>query len=89
MASGDLIVHLAQFAGVLREHRIEVGIGDEVDATKALTLVDLLDRAEVRRALQIALKIRPRDRAAFDALFRSFWSSAQTDPTELFSGRRG
>jgi uncharacterized protein with von Willebrand factor type A (vWA) domain len=46
----DLIVHLARFAGVLRERGVEVGIGDEVDAAHALTLVDLLDRDEVRLA---------------------------------------
>jgi uncharacterized protein with von Willebrand factor type A (vWA) domain len=75
----DLIVHLARFAGTLREHGLDVGVGDEVDATKALALVDLFDRAEVHRALQIAFKIRPRDRAAFDALFESFWAPAPSD----------
>ena len=77
MTSDDLIVHLARFAGVLREHGVEIGVGDEIDATNALTLVDLFDRAEVRRAFQIAFKIRPRDRAVFDALFESFWSAGQ------------
>jgi uncharacterized protein with von Willebrand factor type A (vWA) domain len=76
----DLIVHLARFAGALRGRGIDVAVGDEVDAAKALTLVDLFDRAEVQRALQIALKIRPLDRAAFEALFRSFWTLAQPDP---------
>jgi uncharacterized protein with von Willebrand factor type A (vWA) domain len=75
----DLIVHLARFARILRDHRVDVAVGDEVDAAKALTLVDVLDRAEVQRALQIAFKIRPRDRAVFDALFRSFWSLTKDD----------
>jgi uncharacterized protein with von Willebrand factor type A (vWA) domain len=75
MTDADLIVHLARFAGALREHGLDVGIGDEVDAAKALTLVDLFDKAEVHRALRIALKIRPRDGVAFDALFESFWVS--------------
>jgi uncharacterized protein len=78
-ADADLIVHLARFAGVLREHGIQVGVGDEIDATKAVTLIDLFDRAEVQRALQIAFKIRPLDRAAFDALFRQFWALAPVD----------
>ena len=77
--SDDLVVHLARFAGVLREHGVEVGVGDEIDATKALTLVDLFDRAEVRRAFQIALKIRPHDRAVFDAVFDWCWSPVQPD----------
>jgi uncharacterized protein with von Willebrand factor type A (vWA) domain len=83
MASDDLVVHLARFAGVLREHGVEVGVGDEIDATRALTLVDLFDREEVRRALQVVFKIRPRDRAAFDTLFDSFWSSGQAGAPDL------
>ena len=79
IADDDLIVHLARFAGVLRGRGIDVAVGDEVDAAKALTLVDLFDRAEVQRALQIALKIRPLDRAAFEMLFRSFWTLAQSN----------
>jgi uncharacterized protein len=77
--SDDLVVHLARFAGMLRDHAIEVAIGDEVDATKALVLVDLSDRAEVQRAFQIAFKIRPRDRVVFDALFRRFWSAGHPE----------
>jgi uncharacterized protein len=76
--TSGLIVHLARFARVLRGHGIEVGIGDEVDATTALALVDLFDRAEVRRALHIAFKIRPHDRVVFDALFNSLWTGAET-----------
>jgi uncharacterized protein len=78
-AGDDLIVHVARFAAALRDHDVEVGIGDEIDATRALTLIDLLDRAEVRRAFQIAFKIRPPDRAAFEALFQQFWSLARDD----------
>ena len=74
-ANDDLIVHLARFGGALRRRGIAAGVGDEIDATRALTLIDLLDRAEVRRALQIAFKIRAGDRAAFDAAFDSFWSA--------------
>ncbi len=81
VANDDLIVHLARFAGTLRRHGIEVRAGDEIDAARALTLIDLFDRAEVQRTLQIALKIRPFDRAAFDALFRRFWILARTDPS--------
>ena len=80
ISDDDLIVHLARFAGVLGGRGVDVAVGDEVDAARALTLVDLFDRAEVQRALQIALKIRPLDRAAFEALFRSFWTLAQPDP---------
>jgi uncharacterized protein with von Willebrand factor type A (vWA) domain len=73
----DLVVHLARFAGALREHGVTVGIGDEVDATNALLLIDVFDRDEVRRAFLIAFKIRPGDRTAFDAIFELFWSDSR------------
>ena len=70
----NLVVHLARFAGALRQHGVNVGISDEVDATRALTLIDVFDRDEVRRAFRIALKIRPGDGATFDAIFEAFWN---------------
>jgi len=87
-AGDDLIVHLARFARALRGHGMQVGIGDEIDATRALTLIDLFDRAEVQRAFQIAFKIRPPDRAAFDALFQSFWSLAHDARAPQLAERR-
>ena len=75
----DLVVHLARFAGALREHGVNVGIGDELDATNALTLIDVFDREEVRRAFRIALKIRPDDRATFDAIFDVFWNVSRAE----------
>jgi hypothetical protein len=60
----------------MREQGIRVGLGDEVDAATALTLVDLLDRDEVQRGLRIALKV-PRDAwAIFDRLFDEYWSAS-------------
>ncbi len=68
-----LIAQLARFAGALRARDLRVGLGDEVDAATALTLVDLLDRAEVHRALRIAFKV-PRDAwDLFDRLFEEYW----------------
>jgi uncharacterized protein with von Willebrand factor type A (vWA) domain len=75
-ASSDLVVHLARFARELRASGVEVGVGDEVDATRALTMVDLGDRDEVRVALRVALKIKRRDWDAFDGLYRQFWTGA-------------
>jgi uncharacterized protein with von Willebrand factor type A (vWA) domain len=73
----DLIVHLARFAGALREHGVPVSLSDEADAAEALTLVDLSDREEVRQALRIALKIRRRDAETFDRLFDLLWAGRQ------------
>lgn len=76
MTRDDLVVHLAQFAAALREGGLTVGIGDEVDAARALTLIDLFDPEEVHRALRIAFKVRRRDWATFDASFARFWAAA-------------
>jgi uncharacterized protein with von Willebrand factor type A (vWA) domain len=80
----DLAARLAQFAAALRARGVRVGLGDELDGAAALALVDLLDRAEVHRALRIALKI-PRDAwALFDALFQAIWDGAPPrDPPRL------
>ncbi|HVR08788.1 MAG TPA: VWA domain-containing protein, partial [Thermoanaerobaculia bacterium] len=71
-----LVVHLARFGRELRGRGVAVGLSDEADAYEALSLVDLGDRDEVRRALRTALKIRPRDAAAFAELFE-LWFSAR------------
>jgi uncharacterized protein with von Willebrand factor type A (vWA) domain len=74
---GDLVVHLARFARALRARGVEVGVGDEVDAATALTLVEVTDRHEVRRALRTALKVRRRDWEAFDQVFDEVWISGR------------
>lgn len=74
--SYGMVGQLAKFAGAMREHGIRVGLGDEIDAATALTLVDLLDRHEVHRGLRIALKV-PRDAwATFDRLFDEHWGAS-------------
>lgn len=78
MSERDLLAHLAGFAGALRARRVRVGMSDEVDAARALPLVDLLDRDEVRSALRTALKIRPRDWTVFEEEFRRLWVERET-----------
>lgn len=69
----DLVRHLAHFAGALRQRGVGVSLSDEADGLTALTLIDLGDRDEVRRALKVALKIRQRDVALFEELFDLLW----------------
>lgn len=66
--------HLARFGRALRERGVRVALSDEADALEALTWVDLADRDEVYRALSVAFKIRPHERAIFDELFERFWA---------------
>jgi uncharacterized protein len=83
MKNDDLIVYLAMFAAMLRAHGVEVGIGDELDATTAFTLTDLFDKEEVRRVLHITLKIQPPDRPVFDRLFAAFWVDQVESATRM------
>jgi uncharacterized protein with von Willebrand factor type A (vWA) domain len=77
MGAPGVAAHLAQFAGRLRARGIRVGLGDELDAAAAIRLVDLLDRAEVKRGLRIALKVPRHAWATFDRLFDEHWGGAQ------------
>src|SRR5436305_5256970 len=71
----DLVLHLARFASALRGRGVRLSLSDEADGLTALTLIDLGDRDEVRRALRAALKIRPRDVTLFEALFARLWQA--------------
>jgi len=73
MNDRDLIAHIARFAGALRDGGIGVTIGDEIDATRALTLVDISQQQQVFQALRIALKICYPDWPLFDDLFTAWW----------------
>ncbi|HEV7506479.1 MAG TPA: VWA domain-containing protein [Thermoanaerobaculia bacterium] len=72
-----LVPHLARFGRALRERGVGVSLSDEADGLTALTLVDLGDRDEVRRALRVALKIRQRDAAAFEEVFARLWRAGR------------
>jgi uncharacterized protein with von Willebrand factor type A (vWA) domain len=78
--AAGLVVHLARFGRALRERGVGVNLSDEADGLAALTLVDLGDREEVRRALRAALKIRQRNAAAFEELFARLWSGRPEGP---------
>ncbi len=77
MSGSGLVVQLARFAGGLRARGVDVSIKDELDGATALTLIDLFDREEVRRALKTAFKVRRRDLAAFDEAFERFWDQEE------------
>lgn len=73
MSERDLVRHVAGFCSALREARVPVGLADEIVGSTALTLIDVGDRAEIRRAFLAALRIRPPERPTFDALFDRWW----------------
>jgi uncharacterized protein with von Willebrand factor type A (vWA) domain len=73
----DLVAHVTRFGRALRERGVRVSLSDEIDAVDALVRVDLADRSEVRCALAVSLKIRPRDTAAFHELFEIWWAAPE------------
>jgi len=83
-----------RFAEALRGQQLRVGLGDEIDAATTLTLVDLLDRAEVHRALRIAFKLPRESWETYDRLFEEIWdgkSALRPEPLhwpEWISGQR-
>ena len=89
-----MLGQLARFAAALREGGVRVGLGDELDAASALSLVDLLDRAEVHRALRIAFKLPREAWDLYDRLFEEYWDGIpaarrEVPPQEPPRDRRG
>ena len=70
---GGLAGHLDGFVRAVREAGIPVGISQAVDAAEVLTVVDLLDREQLRHGLGAVLLQRAAQRPAFDVLFDLWW----------------
>src|SRR5436305_14045446 len=70
---GGLAGHLDGFGRAVREAGIPVGISQAVDAAEILTVVDLLDRQQLRHGLAAVLLQRAAQRPTFDVLFDLWW----------------
>src|SRR3954449_830351 len=73
---GGLAGHLDGFVRAVREAGVPVGISQAVDAAEVLTVVDLLDREQLRHGLAAVLLRRAAQRPAFDVLFDLWWPLA-------------
>ncbi|MCZ2857384.1 vWA domain-containing protein [Blastococcus sp. VKM Ac-2987] len=71
--SGGLAGHLDGFVRAVREAGIPVGISQAVDAAEILTVVDLLDREQLRHGLAAVLLQRAAQRPTYDVLFDLWW----------------
>ena len=71
--AGGLAGHLDGFVRAVREAGVPVGISQAVDAAQVLTVVDLLDREQLRHGLAAVLLRRAAQREAFDVLFDLWW----------------
>jgi uncharacterized protein len=70
---GGLAGHLDGFVRAVREAGIPVGISQAVDAAEILTVVDLLEREQLRHGLAAVLLQRAAQRPAYDLLFDLWW----------------
>ncbi|MPQ97458.1 VWA domain-containing protein [Modestobacter sp. I12A-02628] len=71
--TGGLPAHLDGFVRAVRATGIPVGISAAVDAAEVLTVVDLLEREQLRHALAAVLLTRAAQRPAYDVLFDLWW----------------
>ena len=70
---GGLAGHLDGFVRAVRESGVPVGISQAVDAAEVLTVIDLLDREQLRHGLAAVLLRRATQRPTFDVLFDLWW----------------
>jgi hypothetical protein len=77
---GGLAGHLDGFVRAVREAGIPVGISQAVDAAEILTVVELLDRQQLRHGLAAVLLQRPAQRPAYDVLFDLWWPLSERPP---------
>jgi uncharacterized protein with von Willebrand factor type A (vWA) domain len=81
-APGGLAGHLDGFVRAVREAGIQVGISQAVDAAEILTVVDLLDREQLRHGLAAVLLRRAAQRPTYDVLFDLWWPLADRPPRD-------
>ena len=73
MPPRDLVTAMLQFGTALRAAGLPVTVTEVMTAVRALEVVDLADRAEVRLALRAALVSRVEEIPTFDRCFDAFW----------------
>lgn len=78
--AADAAVSLARLGGALRASGVATTLRDEIDAAQVLALVDVGDRAEVREALRIALKIPRPAWGMFERVLAACWYGEEPPP---------
>src|SRR4051794_34748401 len=86
---GGLAGHLDGFVRAVREAGIPVGISQAVDAAEILTVVDLLQREQLRHGLAAVLLQRASQRPTYDVLFDLWWPLGDRPASEGFDGSDG
>jgi uncharacterized protein with von Willebrand factor type A (vWA) domain len=88
-ATGGLAGHLDGFVRAVREAGIPVGISQAVNAAEILTVVDLLDREQLRHGLAAVLLQRAAQRPTYDVLFDLWWPLSDRPPADQADGEDG
>jgi uncharacterized protein with von Willebrand factor type A (vWA) domain len=76
----DLLTGTIRFCRLLRARGLAITPSESRDAVRALEVIDLGDRDEVRRALRTVLATRPEEFPIFDATFDAFWGGLMEVP---------
>jgi len=91
MVSGGLIDREIGFFHALRDAGLNISLAEVLDATRALGVVDLLEREHLRAAYAATVLKRPAHRQAFDTLFDLWFPPVTGEPSrnELEQGEPG
>ncbi len=71
--SGEISANLTGFCRLLRQEGVGVGPGEQIDALRALTAIDIGAPVLFRAALRAALAKSPDEQEVFDQLFARYW----------------
>ena len=69
----DIPTAIVRFCRTLRDRGLPVSPSESIDAARAVLLVDMADRTDLRLALRPLLTSRPADLELFDAAFDEMW----------------
>ena len=86
---GGLVGREIAFFDALRAAGVPVALSEVLDATRAMGVVDLLDREALRQAFAATAVKRPHHRATYDRLFDLWWPPVIGDPTRADAGTDG
>ena len=70
--TGGLLQREIAFFDALRAAGVPVALSEVLDATRAMGVVDLLDREALRQAFAATAVKRPNHRAAYDRLYPEY-----------------
>lgn len=79
----DLVGAVVALVRRLRQRGVRTSTDSSVEAVRALTVIDVLDRDEVRETLRITLLSRPEDSAIFDEVFAASWETTGGLPAPM------